>query len=737
MVCVNDMGAEPPPSPSFPNSDPNIHHGTFYTLIFVGCKLAGGYTSSSRNDCVKVVDIKPKNSCSPEYGNPIQPLTGSKTQAQDLGINIGNIAGAIRYDSKAFLPYVAGTPTADGTPAPLAFNDIGSYWRTNFNKYIELVKNDTTVVGITYLDETGNPLFFTSSDGSVFSNTTTNLKVVPHPNGDGYIVIAEDGGQDVFSLSTMYRGRHPIKTSVSPTGRQLSFVYSAIITTNAPELGLLTNIQDDAGHFVSIAYEQMSGSPSRVTSLSNSDGLLASLSYVGSRLDRLTWADGKFRQFLYESSILPWALTGIVDENNDRHSTYSYDEQGYATGTMLNAGPGPEAQVNKYVATYTSKPVPTVSESYDAASNTLFRTHGWTVPEGVSVLLPSGQTTNLASANVGGTNVLVGQSQPAGSGCSASNSNTAYDARGNTMFKDDFDGTRACYSYDEADHVIAKIEGLSASTACPSPDGMTLPAGARMFRRQWAHNQTVKSSAPGLIRTIVYHGQPDPLNGNAIASCAPSNALMPDGNPIIVPCKIVEQATLDPSGALGFSASLDLTVAARTFSYTYDQVGNVLTVQNPEGFVTTSSYVANMLLQTTNAKGQAAQITARDGAGRVLSYTTPDGLTTNVVYTPRGLTNSITVSAPNGPTRTSTYTYDGVGQLLTATAPDGQTSTFTYDSAHRLIASTDARGNSMHFTLDAKGNRVFDQLKSSSGAVHETVNRIFDALNRVQQVQKQ
>jgi hypothetical protein len=48
--------------------------------------------------------------------------------------------------------------------------------------------------------------------------------------------------------------------------------------------------------------------------------------------------------------------------------------------------------------------------------------------------------------------------------------------------------------------------------------------------------------------------------GWVIASCAPADALLPDGKPIAVLCKRVEQSTTDASGAAGLSA---LSTSAR------------------------------------------------------------------------------------------------------------------------------------------------------------------------------
>ena len=84
------------------------------------------------------------------------------------------------------------------------------------------------------------------------------------------------------------------------------------------------------------------------------------------------------------------------------------------------------------------------------------------------------------------------------------------------------------------------------------------PRGSRKTSTQWHPDWRLASKVaePGQDHHQVYNGQPDPFNANAIASCAPASALLPDGKPIAVLCKTVEQATTDADGALGFSATL-------------------------------------------------------------------------------------------------------------------------------------------------------------------------------------
>jgi YD repeat-containing protein len=92
------------------------------------------------------------------------------------------------------------------------------------------------------------------------------------------------------------------------------------------------------------------------------------------------------------------------------------------------------------------------------------------------------------------------------------------------------------------------------------------------------------------------------------------------------------------------------------------------------------------------------------------------------------------MTPPGGTARTTTYTYDNAGQLTGAALPDGTTLGYSYDAAHRLTSVTDARGNTVTYALDAMGNKVGEQVKDPSGSVQRSITRVYDALNRVQQV---
>jgi YD repeat-containing protein len=140
------------------------------------------------------------------------------------------------------------------------------------------------------------------------------------------------------------------------------------------------------------------------------------------------------------------------------------------------------------------------------------------------------------------------------------------------------------------------------------------------------------------------------------------------------------------------------------------------------------------LQSVANAAGQATQFTLYDRLGRVLRMVDPKGITTDIVYTPRGQVSTLTTTSLDGAARTTHYNYDAAAQLVGVSMPDGTSLGYSYDGAHRLTGVTDARGNSVTYTLDAAGNRVKEDVRDASGSLKRTVTRAFDALDRLQQV---
>ena len=530
----------------------------------------------------------------------------------------------------------------------------------------------------------------------------------------------------------------------------MTFTYSDANTpaSIAPKAGLLISVQDPQSRILQLRYAQPDvDQPEHITQIITPEGRTIGFAYDASNnLTQVNWPDGKARNFLYVVKAGAYLLSGVVDENNSQLSTFTYDDSRLATGTYRGS------HVNEYNVTYTTPPSRLVAETWDAVNQILYRDHTWQMPQGVSVQTPRATSSALSVTNVNGATLLTGQSQPAGSGCAASNSSTAYDANGNIVVQDNFQGERTCYAYDlSRNQESVRIEGLPTSANCASliVDGATLPSGARKFKTQWHPDWRLKTKvwSPGSINTTVYNGQGDPFNGNALLNCA-DGATLPDGKALPRACKQVVQATT--SIASGEAGAIDTSVSARISSFSYNSAGYVLSATQSGNQVTSFAYYSDTsftgtapnaightlgdLQSTTGPSGLITTFDSYDKMGRVLQSTDPKGVVTNVTYTPRGWVQTVTTTAPGQTARLTTYSYDNVGQLTGVANPDGTTLAYSYDAAHRLTGATDTKGNSVTYTLDNSGNRIGEEVKDPTGVLQRSIARSFDALNRVQQV---
>ena len=703
--------------------------------------------------------------CHPSVGRPIDPLTGVQRHDIPLGISIGGIDLKVTYDTRDQLPETSGDVPWVDAPVP----SFGAMWQSNVHRSMRLQGASTTpgaaYTGLT-LQRGGNnnesyaPSGGTDTCGGSVAGTSGSYASSVDPRHQ--VVFNGTSGRlvDQNELTEQVFASDGTLTAVSNAqGGVSTYTYSTSVTSTAPAVGLLTSVADQFGRTVQFAYElpPLGGLAPRVTKITGADGQVTTASYDPSsgNLTGLTWPDGKTETFVYELTNLPWALTGIIDENTARYVTLGYDPVGRANSSQLAGG------VESYNVQYDPSPSVAphwqVDETFIQSVPVVCRVRHWVTPPLQLLTDPAGQSIAYGEASNLGRPMPTSLSQPAGSGCSASSSAQAYDTSNNPTSRDDFNGNRTCYAYDLTRNLATStLEGLPTTKACPADLSVYAPSTAdishpeRKTTTVWHPDWVLKirEAQPKKLTTWVYNGQPDPVSGGT-ASCASTASALPDGKPIAVLCARYEQATTDATGAFGVAATV--TGATRAWTYTYNQFGQVLTETTPKqsptdalSHKTTYAYYSDTsmssnvghtigdLQSVTNPLGQATNYTSYNGAGRVLSSIDANSTVTSQTYWPRGWLHTQTVTTTSGAALTTTYDYWPTGLLKTVTMPDASTLNYAYDDAHRLTDITDAAGNKIHYVLDNVGNRTGEQISDASGNLASTVSRVFDALNRVQ-----
>lgn len=502
-------------------------------------------------------------------------------------------------------------------------------------------------------------------------------------------------------------------------------------------------LYDDFGRTVSFQYEVIPAgghhyADAKVVGMSLPYGGSIQFGYSPSgNLTSITWPDLSVTGLVYQDAASTNRLwTGVIDESNKRFSTFTYDSVGRATATEHAGG------VDAHSATYSASPELVSDRSFDTVNQRWIARTRFTVPQGVVLKGPNGSTTQVVASQVANSNAPTSFSQPGGSGCAPSTSTQSFDGKGNLAWREDFNGYRTCFANDLTRNLeTSRVEGLVAGASCTAvlAENATLPASGRKISTQWhpAWRLETQLAEPKRLTTKVYNGQPDPFNAGVAASCAPAGATLPDGSPIVVLCKQVDQATTDTNGAQGLAATVDSTVMARVQQWTYNQYGQVLTAKDPRNNTTTYAYYSDTtadhttgdLNTVTNAKQQVATFTKYNAAGQWLEMKDANDVLTTRTFDLRQRLKSVKTG-----TALTSYDYWPTGLLQQVTLPDNSSLSYGYDDAHRLTSITDNLGNSITYTLDNSGNRTGEDVKDPSGALAKTLTRVPDALNRIQQL---
>lgn len=713
----------------------------------------------------------------------------------NVGINLAANDFVISYSS-ARAPW-GDQGTVQSGELPL-YGDLGSLWASSLHRKLVIGSAGTNVQAFR---GDGRVTTFAGGGGG-WAATQDGKDVLTVVNGN--FVYKDLGAQavEVYDNANVIVNLGQLRQIVKAYGMQLNATSSTDDTARsiAPAPGSIIQLSDPFGRSIGFTYKVIStsaGSRVVVNQITDPTGRLIVPSYdAEATLTGLTWQDGSTKSFIYDSANAnqTWALTGVVDESNKRYATFAFNPDGWAQSTQHNSGPN--GAVYSFAANYGSAPKPVIRDSVDLTNNVVWRCHEWAAGSGATVQQPNGsslgmnfRTTLGSGTGVGQCSLLrfAGYSQTGGSGCSASTSFTDYDSYGNTKFDDDFNGNRTCYAHTTSSDGVAnlekvRVEGLIGSTganagATPTTCDSVITDGAdlatlfptrtdvRKISTKWHPNWALKTqqAEPLKLTTWVYNGQLDPTNGGATVTCvtpmygATSVPTLPDGSPIAVLCKKVEQATTDKNGSAGFNATLDTSdpsvVSQRQWSYSYNQYGQVLTSTDPAGQTTTYDYYTETSFSGTapneqgHTMGDLKSITLAipqhvttydlyDRAGHVLSTTDPNGLVTTYTYAPRGWLKTVTQGG-----MLTQYEYWPTGLLKKTTQPDNTVLYYTYDDAHRLTDVSDQvdgnggpTGNRVHYVLDSMGNRLSEEVRDSSGTLTRNVARSYDALNRLQTV---
>jgi RHS repeat-associated protein len=642
----------------------------------------------ARSGAVRPDKTRDEGSC-PSCGNPINPGTGHKSERE------------VDYRSAGAMPLVMARHYNSRARMPAAH--LGPGWRHTYDRTIRVFRlDDGRATARAYRHDGRVVLFNLEPDGSWLADSDVLARLESehasggelsgwtyHPPDDTHERYDADGrlvaltGRQRLTTTLTYDSAGRLATARGPFGRALGFEHD--------ERGRLVAVVDPAGQSYRYGYDAR--------------GRLASVSYP----DRTPAdaGDDPVRRYLYENEALPFALTGVVDENGVRYATWAYDLEGRAI-LSVHAG-GADHTTLEYLPGRRVRSTGTLGQSstFD-----------------FSVLLGVPRATTMDAPC---------------HGCGLRAASSTYDQDGSLITRTDFNGHVTTYSHDLRGLETLRIEATgtaeeratvttwhatrrlpvrievagSITTFDYDGDGRLLTrtvtdaATGESRTTSWTYTATgllARIDGPRTdvadVTTFTYDAAGNLVQtANALGHLDRVAAHDPHGRPThaVDVSGLETRLSYDARGRL-----FRRTIGDRVTTFESDAVGNQLRVVRPDGSFLVYDYDdARRLIAIGNSQGNFLRY-VRDGAGNPTAETVQrtDGLVTwssTRVYDPLGRL----VARISGEGARTDYTYDAVGNRLSETDPNGNVTRHGYDALDRLALTEDAAGGLVTFEHDA------------------------------------
>lgn len=592
----------------------------------------------------------------------------------------------------------------------------------------------TFITTIKLRNSDGTITYFVGTDANGYDQTaprSQDSRIVKTPSSNLYVRLFKRGGQEVYDR-------------LSPGGVSARLISIADAVNNTTVLtyagNKLTSIADPGGRRLTLGYtgDQITALCSSTSPIScgpSEKGLIATYTYVGTRLGSVTYADGNGDAQSDGGSTFAYYTSGagngklwkVTDGSGRVTETHQYGPDGRAIWTEISGG------VRRYDLLYQADRT-IVTDSLENQTEYQFQ-----IINGIKRI-----TRTIGSCSSCG-------------GAGSATEEWGYDDKGRVISHTDGEGNVTEYEYD-GDGNLRLIRGPVMNSGPQHVTEMVYDANGRLVSRiapnlattTWTYappgpETITEEVSPGVTRTttFVYYAsgsqlgklryRRDPLNRQTEFLYTVAGDLT---------------SVVDPSG--------------HSTSFQYDSMGRrtktILPATTPANDTPTTSYdTLGRVWKITNPNGSYWQNTY-DGGGRRTVARDPAGKNTNYVYDAYGRLSTVT-NSPDGSTNyTTEYRYDEMSNLrylidprqypqpspvpTTATEfryEDGHnrvtsvhypgllTEEFTYDLAGRLLTRTDRKGVETAFTYDALGRLTGKTYSNGSAPVTFTYDGGDDA----------
>ena len=653
-----------------------------YTFIYHSSNRSTSVTDGNGNTTVfgcderdRVVEIQ-------------DALGNSITRTWDDGYNLINVTDANGNMTTYSYDYRGNVLTATD---PLGHSTVRT-WHNNFNRMTSVIDQNGNATTLEY-DDGGNliervdPLYYTrtyayDSYGQMVASTdprgyTTqyeydsygNLILKTDPTGDvetySYDPVGNRISETDANGNTTYYSYDPLNRLVDVTDA-LSF----ITTYSYDPVGNRISETDANGRITYYSYDGLN----RLIDMTDASGYVTTYSYdpVGNRISEMD-ANGNTTTYTYdplnrlvgETDALGYIETysydpvgnriGWTDENGNT-STYSYDPLNRLVG---------ETDALGYIETY----------SYDPVGNRLT----WTDKNGNTTTYTYDPLNRLIDV----TNAL------------GFTENYSYDQMRNLVSKIDANGMSTHYEYDALSRCTMQRSAMDNETIFLYDDVGNVsqridPNGAATDYEYDSLNRLVRVSYPDASQVeYEYDGVGNILRTNNTGGLGDVTDRSYDGLNRLI------------------SETIDYGLFVKTVSYTYDAVGNLITLTDPDGQELSYEYdaVKRVVRITDHIGGQTTM--AYDPAGRKIEALYPDGVKTAWSYdNGNRVTGIVTRDVVQFTMFEYVYIYDALGQVLQVVKNGGIEGEYQYNPVGWLTGASYSTGQNYQYVYDAAGNRM-------------------------------
>lgn len=599
--------------------------------------------------------------------NPINVGTGNKYQSEIDFRGAGNDFPLVfqrHYNSHASSAVDAG-----GTI-------IGAHWRHNYDYQLSFSPDAVNPSEIKMYRPDGKAYTYTLDSGLWSSASDINGELAEVAGGWQY--------KNAYEQVELYDDNGKLQQITDIRGNTQTFTYNG--TT-----GLLETVTHSVtGESLTFAYD----ANSHLQSLTDHTDRIWGYRYdVNNNLEYVDNPDTTSRQYHYEDTNFPNALTGITDERSIRYATWTYDNLGRATSST-HAG---NAQY--------------VGIQY-AANGSLTRTitNGREVTSTYNIL-----TTPQGKAQVSSI------SGPGCSTCGAGNTSFSYDAENNLVTRTENNIQTRFGDYDSNGNYGYKIEAAYTSEE---------------RRSDYTYDPRFLGKVATITETSVAGGSNNKVTTYAYDDLGNVTSITVNGfTPDATPTPVSRTVTMAYTGPLNQLSQIDgprTDVSDITdleyHSYTPNPAtfdpnnGRLMKMTGPDLGAPTGRIILRGNIQYT-------------ATGKVLSESRANGLSLSYsYYTGNDRLETVTQTV-GGVSRVTRWTYLLTGEVETITqaydTADATTITFGYDDARRLTRITDGLDNYIQYTLDSEGNTEVEGIYDSTNVLHKALNQTFDLYNQL------